>query len=214
MTTSTDNTTRPVNFIRFHGLTLLVVENGGIEFLNAKALSDLVGLSWRKTRETIQSGDNTILYGTRRLVPPVFDALGDPRVPQKSDSDQLGGGSGTENSTLQGDLYLRLDRARMFLARVNTNQVRTNGNESVADFLLSLQVEWAGVLHRYETDGQAFKKSRKEHCSVLVGLLKARPLASAQEKPALDAVIREVMLEFGYAPDADPQQVFAFAAGA
>jgi hypothetical protein len=209
MTITTDNTTRPVNFIRFHGLTLLVVENVGLEYINAKALNDLVGLSWRKTRDTIQSGDNVILYGTRRLVPPVFDVLGDPRVLQKPVVGQFGVGAGTENTTLQGDLYLQLQLARMFLARVNTSQVRAQGNASAADFLLALQLEWARALHAYETDGIAVKNARKEARAELVGLMKVRPLATPLERPAFDAVIRDAMAELGYAPDMDPQQLLA-----
>jgi hypothetical protein len=181
----------------------------GLEYINAKALNDLVGLSWRKTRDTIQSGDNVILYGTRRLVPPVFDVLGDPRVLQKPVVGQFGVGAGTENTTLQGDLYLQLQLARMFLARVNTSQVRAQGNASAADFLLALQLEWARALHAYETDGIAVKNARKEARAELVGLMKVRPLATPLERPAFDAVIRDAMAELGYAPDMDPQQLLA-----
>jgi hypothetical protein len=209
MTTTNDISTQPVNFIRFHGLTLLVVENGGIEYINAKALSDLIGLAWRKTRETIQSGDNVILYGTRRLAHPVFDALRDQRVSQKDSSEQEEGDTKTENTALRGDLYLQLQRARMFLARVNTNQVRAQGNASAADFLLALQMEWARALHAYETDGIAVKNARKEARAELVGLMKVRVLATALERPAFDAVVRDAMAELGYAPDMDPQQLLA-----
>ena len=57
-------TTQPVNFIRFHGFTLLIVAHDGIEYIEARPLCEVIGLNWRRARDTVQSGDNATLYGT------------------------------------------------------------------------------------------------------------------------------------------------------
>ena len=58
-------------------------------------------------------------------------------------------------------IFIHLDRAYMFLTRVDTNRMRAQGNVQGADAFLVLQQEWATALHAYEIDGIAVKKERK-----------------------------------------------------
>lgn len=208
-----DLKTQPVNFIRFHGLTLLVVEHGGVEYVEIKPLSDMLGLNWRRTYETVRSDGNKELYGTVSLLPPVYD-----EVPTSFDLDfsALMGRKGEpaegakaadvhEVSTRSTRLYIRLDRSRMFLARVNTARMKVNGNVAAAKELLALQIEWAEVLHQYETHGVARKKSVKDDQAVLMQLMKTRELANSVEKPVFTAMIRQQMKEMGFSVEPDPQ---------
>lgn len=195
MTIPVDNTTRPVNFIRFHGLTLLVVDNEGIEYLDPRQLCELAGMQWKGARRNLQEGDNVVLYGSKLLQRPVFDADGTSRCP------------GNEA------LYIRLDRSRMFMARINTNQMRSHGNAEAAEWLLNLQIEWANALHSYESNGIAVKKSNREARVELVGLMKARELATPTERVAFDRLIRNAMAEVGCVMEIDPQQALSFGAG-
>lgn len=223
--TKADNTTRPVNFIRFHGLTLLVVENGGVEYIKAKALTDLIGLDWRTARRTLTGKDNTHLYGTRELDAPELDGLGGlkpTRTPVSTPSEPAlettgcpeTGGSTPSNEAAGGDitprngaLYVRLDRSRMFVARISTDRMRANGNDEAADFVLKLQIEWAEALHQYETNGVAIKKGHKDTQAELATLYKLRVLAETPaERQSLSALIAEAFAALGHPLDADSQQ--------
>ena len=215
MTTSINNTTQPVSFIRFHGMTLLVVENGGKHYVEAKPLNDLVGLNWRTTRPTITSGDNVILYGIRRLVPPSFNVLGSPSTPESAsgspsvDVSGIAGCPQTANldGPSEGVLHILFERVQMFLARVNTSQMRVQGNVTGANYLLALQIEWAQALHSYETNGVARKNGHKEGLAELMGLYKVRSLAETPgERAALAALFRDSFEALGHPLPADPQQ--------
>lgn len=195
--TQHDKTTRPVNFIRFHGLTLLVVENGGIEYTEAKPLTDLCGIHWKSAKVTLKSGDNAVLYGTTALFPPKIDGVGSASTPQNE------------------ALYIRLDRSRIFLARVSTSQMRAQGNVVAAETLLALQIEWAEALHSYETNGIAVKKGRREDLGDLGLLYKLRGMAKTpEERAALARQIADHHKEMGYPLTPDRQQGSLFEGGA
>lgn len=182
------NNPQPVNFIRFHGHTLLVVEHEGIEYVEAKALTDLCGIHWKSAKVTLKSGDNVVLYGTKALPSPQIGGLGSASTPQAD------------------ALYVRLDRARMLLARVSTTQMKAQGNINGAETLLQLQVEWAEALHSYETHGVAIKKGHREARAELVSLIKARGGSpTAPERAALTAMIADSLRELGHVLPPDPQ---------
>lgn len=216
-----DNKTRAVSVFDFHGMTLIVAENGGKRYVEAKPLGDLLGMKWRTLRETVQAGDNPILYGTKRLIPPVFnvvvqknsqvneseiDVSGPPRGPL----DPVSGGSDaspeTDNTSENGALFILFERVQMFLARVNTTQMRVQGNVSGANFLLALQIEWAQVLHLYEAGQDVSKKSRKDDQALMANLMKTRVLAKPCELAAFDRMVRDAMADMGYSAGLDPQQ--------
>lgn len=185
-----------VGLIRFHGMTMWTVEHDGNEYIYAKPLVDVAGLDWRRAKRTISESDNATLYGTKTLNHPVFASLGGPRTPNP-----------------QHGLYIRLDRARIFLARIQTNQMRAQGNIDAANALLELQIEWAGVLHNYETQGYALKtertEARRKSEATLAALFKVRGATTdATEKAALTRMIHDKMADLGYPVDQveDPQQ--------
>lgn len=183
--------TRPVNFIRFHGLNLLVVEHDGVEYVAARPLVELAGMPWKRARKTLFSAGNVTLYGTCELETAIFDG---PR-PLK----------GAEKA-----VYFRFDRARMFLARINTDRMRANGNVEAADRLLALQVEWAKVLQDYETKGFAGKPGVTRD---LIGLIKARAATeNTRERAALTAMIAETCADLGHPLPPDPQGELALPA--
>jgi hypothetical protein len=180
--------TQAVNFIRFHGLTLLVVEHEGVEYVPLKPLSDLAGIDWRNTKRAAFEPDNVTLLGVRSLNPPVFAAPGGDITPTPE------------------AIYIRLDRARMYLARINTARMRAHGKEEAAELLLQLQVEWAEALHAYESHGIAVKKGKRDARAELVALIKARGTTPTQpERVALSNLIAEALAELGQELPADPQ---------
>jgi hypothetical protein len=188
-------------------LTLLVVDNGGIRYVAAKPINDLLGLAWRQTRDTIREGDNLELYGTRQLVPLNFDVLPEGKVSKTPVSTEADGGEETENGASRAAYFIRLDAVYLFMARVNTSKVRAAGNVSTADFLLELQKEWRQVLYAYETDGVAIKRGHKDGITELASLYKLRTLAeSPAERASLNALIRDSFAEIGQPLPVDPQQ--------
>ncbi|HDX0791815.1 TPA: phage antirepressor N-terminal domain-containing protein [Stenotrophomonas maltophilia] len=179
-----DRATRAVNFINFHGLTLMVVEHEGVEYVEAKPLTDLAGIDWRGARRALQEGDSAILYGATRLEPPSIAGLGGLKSPP------------------EGVLYLRLDRSRMYMARISTDRMRANGNGDAADQVLALQIEWAGVLHRYETQGIAMKNGRNGILRDLLALAKTRDgLNDPRERSAFTHLLHEEMRAIGLPMD-------------
>lgn len=214
-----DNKTRAVSFFEFHAATMLVVENAGKRYIEVKPLGDLVGMDWRRLRDTVQDGDNAILYGTRRLIPVKFnvvernhvnqsgiDVSGGPRPPLTPTLDADKGGVVTENPSETGVLHILFERVQMFLARVKTNQMRVQGNESGANYLLTLQIEWAQVLHKYEAGDVVSKKGMAEDASLLMNLMKARAIAKPREVLAYDTMIANAFAAMGYELPVDPQQ--------
>jgi hypothetical protein len=183
--------TQPVNFIRFHGLTLLVVEHEGVEYIAARPIADLCGMDWKGAKRSLKSDDNAVLYGTRALLPPRIDGVGEASFPQTASREAI---------------YIRLDRARMFLARVSTAQMRAQGNVSAADALLALQIEWAAALHAYETTGVAVKRGHHEALATALQLVKARAAcADARERAVLTTMLHEVFAALGHPVPADAQ---------
>lgn len=177
--------TRVVNVITFHGLSMLVVESDGVEYIYAKPLSDLAGIDWRGAKKTLQETENAILYGSQWLKHPVFAAEGGTRTP-----------------TSDG-LYMRLDRARMYLARISTKNMKAKGNVEAAEALLELQIEWAEVLHLYETTGEARKdviRERGRHDNKeLRETIKCRDnTQSPAERRALTTMVNDMLAKLGY----------------
>lgn len=148
--------------INFHNLNLLVYKFKDVEYVPAKAITDAIGIDWRNVKRNFEAEDNKVLYGVFRVITPKIDNLGGLKTP---DTPLLGGDMVAtdteiaENSQFLDILCMRLDRVQMYLARVNTSRIRANGNEDAADYLLSLQTEWAQALHSYETHGIAIKSS-------------------------------------------------------
>jgi hypothetical protein len=202
-----DKTCKPVGFIRFHGLSLLVVENCGLQYIEGKLLTDLCGINWKSAKVTIKTGDNAVLYGTKALYPPRIGGLGSASTPQNVED-------GVMSVPRNEILFIRLDRSRIFLARVNTSHMKAQGNAAGAGWLLNLQIEWAEVLHAYETNGVAIKKGRRDDLGDLGLLYKLRGMAETNaERAALSRQIGDQHNEMGYPLIDDEQQASLFDGG-
>lgn len=215
----------PVTFIDFHGMKLLVVENVGKQYVEVKPLGDMLGMKWRTLRETVLEADNAIRYGTKRLLPAEFNrmpdttirveavsplstgSLGPPRGPLGADLDGIGEPDQTEIRPEIGVLHILFERVQMFLARVNTSQMRVNGNESGANYLLALHIEWAQVLHKYDMGQSVAVKAQRDGVAELEKLAKLRTLmVTTAEKDAASVLIREAYANLGCLLADDPKQ--------
>lgn len=186
MSQPTPNSTRAVALITFHGLSLVVAEHKGVEYINSKPLAGLAGIHWKTAKRTLSTEANSHLYGTQELQHPVFEALGSLKTPETG-------------------LYIRLDRAHMFLARIDTARMKANGSIEAADKLLALQVEWAEALHSYETHGVAYKKAQGDGITRLINLIKTRNTTrDAQEQQALSYLIQQQFAELGQPLQPEP----------
>ncbi len=185
------------DFIKFHGSIIFTYQVGDTRYIPIKPISDTIGIDWRNIKRNLNDTDNQHLYGVLRISAPIIDNLGGHMTPQTELNNGVQDSSeqkSSEKSVFTNILCIRFDRVQMFLARVNTSRVRSNGNVETADFLLKLQVEWAEVLHQYEHHGIAIKKSQYEntrHLKSLVDIYKKldtpeeRSLVLQQIKQAL-----------------------------
>lgn len=173
-----DLSTTAVNFIRFHGLTLLVVAHQGTEYLDFKHLVDGIGLDWRTQKTAIQASENAEIYESKLLYPP-----------------QIGGAGGA--SPPKERLHIQLDRAHFFIARISLGQLRARGNHAVADYLRALYREWAEALHAYETHGVAIKSGRNNAVDEALRLHKAKSTAKHEDRAWIDHLLRQQLRELG-----------------
>ena len=184
---------KATGLIDFHGHILVVLEHFEQLFIPARALTDMVGMQWKGARRSLLRGDSAKLYGTTELIEPVFAGIGTLKCPAKL-------------------LCIRLDRAHMYLARVNTDRMRANDNDSAADDLLALQNEWAEVLHRYES-GETVSKAQLEDEKSLNNLLTARgKCKTKQEHAALDILIARKFAAMGAGRVGESGQLEMFSA--
>lgn len=177
MNDKTQATADATGLFKFRGKQFIVFEQNDIQYVALRGLVDLVGLQWKTARQTATNGDNVHLYGTCVLKKPEFAGLPTPR--------------GSENV-----VAIRLDRVHMFLARVNTNQVRVHGDNNTADELLALQMEWAEVLFLYES-GERVSKAELSDERSLVTLINAQKNCTAEQRASLSALITRKLKQMG-----------------
>lgn len=176
------------DLIHFHGITLQVITSEGVQYVPAKPLVELASNHWRTAKRTIIEGDNAVLYSSKVIKVHEF-------APQ-------GGASATPNEVL----CLRLDRIYIYLARVSTNHMKSQGNVQAAEELLELQIEWAQALNDYETKGVAFKDKNKSTRLELIQLIKALNLVKdINENAILTTMIQQVMRDLGYNIKVQPE---------
>jgi hypothetical protein len=189
MTDSTEEQILTTNFkhvIPFHGMLLTVVEHNGVDYIPLRPIVDLLGTQWKTARNKAFFGDNIELYGTKELLEPIFNSFDTPRGAKKA-------------------VFILLEAGETYLMKTNTNQVRTHGDSSTADYLLKLQKEWRKVLHEYENNGVVSKQKSFDTKKSLKELLQARKLAqTAAEKKAMTQLISAEFAELGY-PLVEPQ---------
>lgn len=174
--------------ISFHGLNLIVAESKNTEYVYLKNITDLIGIDWRSAKNTAFESDNSILYGTTWFQSPNIASVVGNNTPRSK------------------GVWIRLDRAHFFLARLNTAKIRSKGNLKAAEYLLELQIEWAEAINSYENNGYAIKQATKESQlkreQNLNALMKTRnSTIDEKEKLALTMMIRDKLAELGYPVD-------------
>lgn len=188
------NKTELANIMPFYGINLVVVKFDGAYYVPLKPIVDLIGLDWRTAKNTVFSGDNAILYATKRLLPPQIASGGGDMPPQEA-------------------VYIALDRVYMYLAKTNTSKIKQQGNILAAEYLLNLQIEWAKAIFQYETTGIAIKQSKSAAHRELSQLLRMRSQCKGTaEHSAISNMIKNCFIELGEQMPEDPQQSLSFGA--
>ncbi|MCI4412139.1 MAG: hypothetical protein JHC38_10755 [Thiotrichales bacterium] len=176
------------NIMPFYGINLIVVKHDSQLYVPLKPIVDLIGISWRNAKITAFSGDNVILYATKRLLSPQFASGGEDIIPQEA-------------------VYIALDRVYMYLAKTNTNKIKQHGNVLAAEYLLNLQIEWAKAIYQYETAGIAIKQGKSVAHRELAQLLRMRSQCKGiAEHNAIGNMIKDCFIELGQQMPEDPQQ--------
>jgi hypothetical protein len=179
MQITTDDTARITDIIYFHGVTLQVITYNGIKYVTARTLVELAGLDWRTAKRSLLDEENVLLYAIKLFKSPIIAA------------------QGGNVTTPEDVIHIQLDRAHFYLARINTKIMKGKGNIEAAKALLKLQIEWAQVLHDYETKGIATKDKNKNDTAELMNLMKLRQMANEIEKPAFTHLLHQKMIELG-----------------
>lgn len=205
---------KAVDLLNFYGMTLTVVEADDVRYVRLRPVVEVLGLSWRHSRATAMSEENTALFGIRQLSMLPLDTLFDAdfltpygakngaRAANLDASNAKNTEDDTDSvlkvgakQTSKPEVYIRLDRVHLYLARVNTAQMRAKGKEEAADQLLKLQQEWADVLYRYESGEVIAKQSAEKH---LVSLISAQAKAKdPAQKAALSTMIDKALADLG-----------------
>jgi len=171
----------PVDFIKFEGMNLLVVEYDNIRYTKAKSIIERCRIDWRSAKRTLRNMDNPSLYGCIWL--RQAEIWGYHNV-----------------ATYRPALHVRVDRSHLLLARISTNRMRAHGNDVAADALLKMQNRWADCVHQYEFQHWQHRKSQTQNdfddmedaqSSLLNDAIKIRSqLINPAEVSAFDSLIR------------------------
>lgn len=127
------------------GKEIRTIEINGVAYVSARDTSDVFGLDWRRQKQALLTPDSVILYGVIDISTSDF-----------ADSLSLCSGYRADK---QDEIYLRMDRSTMFVARVSTERMRANGNNEGAEAILAKQLDYAQALHDYETLGIAINRN-------------------------------------------------------
>lgn len=152
--------------IEYAGLMLPVVKNEqNTEIVPFKPLVGVFGLDWMTQYKKIQSPWMTRHLGVCVGLMPYA-------------------GEGKREM-----VCIRLDRVASYLATINPDRVRANGNTDAADFLEAKLTEWADALHDYETFGSAHNP---RHADALLAARRANAIANVAK--IKDAILRRLAL--------------------
>jgi len=159
--------------LTFAGVILPIQEHEGRDYVPLKPISDVFGLRWRQQKAKLLRAENVQIY----------EALGLPR----------GGDDGRKE-----DICIPIENIFGWFFSINPSQVRTQGNEKGADFLIAKRREWQKVLLDYEmaTGGMVKPASdRLKKMSLLVSV--SRTMHQHGSDPYLKAVQRELGDDIG-----------------
>lgn len=97
----------------------------------------------------------------------------------------------------------------MYIARISIGHVRgTGGNQSSAEYLLSLHEEWADALYDYETNGIAIKASFAKYESgrlkdFLAVCKEKRSTDDRADRKVLHSVMKDMATKIGHPYQSD-----------
>ena len=183
-----DSSAKITDIIYFHGVTLPIITFNKVKYIPAKCLTDLASIDWRTAKRSLLVEENVLLYAVKQFKSPIFAAQG---------------GSPT---TQEEVVHIQFDRAYLYLARINTRIMKARGNVNAAEKLLQLQIEWAKVLHDYETHGVAIKN--KSQNNELMQIMKMRQMSIGYEKQLFSKMLATKLVELGYSIEEEQRQLF------
>lgn len=183
-TNKTELIAHPYEVASINGCQFLIMQHEGTHYISARDLVDYAEMNWKRARNTLTNGDNVIRFGSKWLY--VTKLEGKTALP-----------SATKH------LFLRVDRAYLFMARINTDIMRSAGKEEQADYLLNKQIEWARALVDYETGNKGAGAVDRR---TLVSLIKtASTIKNPARRQAIEQMIDDDLQKLGYLVQ-DPQQ--------
>lgn len=129
------------------GHVIRTIEIEEVPYISARGIVEVFNLDFRKQKKQLLEPDSVILYGVIDISTPefaIFANLGSPKTGRHVDLDD--------------NVFLRMDRAMMFIARVSTANMRANGNIKGANAILALQLKFAQALHDFQMMGIAINR--------------------------------------------------------
>lgn len=176
------------------------IEIKDVAYVSARETIEVFGLNWRKQKEVLLHPDSVVLYGVIDVSTPEFEVI----VTLSSRKDR--------HVDLDNHIFIRMDRAMMFIARISTASMRSKGNNHEgADAVLAKQIEFAQALHEYETMGIAVKRNyfgeaenRRKSAVVVVKLINAKKeIEEPKARKMVDQLIEINAIDAGatYQPD-------------
>ena len=151
----------------FHGLRLPVIEHQGQEFIPIKPIIELIGIDYKGAKRALSSGHKAEFFAFCQLSVANYDGLGEASFPIP---------------------VILFRRVHFYIAQINPDAIKVQGNTAAADMLVKLHEEWAQALFDYETTGIAVKQS---HNSRLKELMQLRKSAVGQEVSAFNHMIAQ-----------------------
>ncbi len=149
------------------------------EIVPLKPIADLIGLDWETQRKKVNSD-----YLSKRLGTCTELMLGDAGQRREM-------------------ICIRLDRVAAYLNTINPERVRSNGNESAADFLEKKHEEWDEVINAYEHGFGMFagkKAASRKQPTVrdFLSVLKAKKQAETEsERQVMNTLAQNLAEELG-----------------
>lgn len=190
---------KQVGQVDFEGMTLNVYRYQNHKYVKLRPIVEMLGLTWKSAREAVFTADNSDLYGVNQFISSPADTF-------FGEQGQFSPPYGGENEVSKLPVYILLERVEIYLARVSTGRMRANGKEKAANKLLSLQKEWATILHLYNKGETVSKGTDKR---TLVSLVNAvGNVKDPNRRQALEQIIDDELEAMGYVVK-DPQQTLA-----
>jgi hypothetical protein len=135
------------------------------DYVSLRPLVDQIGLDWRTQKKGLLDDDAVLFYGTLLLddgkivQPPCKYNLKNGLLPSHDSEEGQKIGIFCTEDAQKDTVFIRLRRVQIYLARISIGHIKAKGNQSSAEYLLSLHEEWADALHEYETQGVAIKRN-------------------------------------------------------